>query len=205
LEVPEANEYRLVYDLDLAKLGVDIMYDADHSGAITGPFDRIAYFVELTPKDGKPLFLYVSMDAFSDDLKLVGVPTLVSGAHFQQTVGNMNIWTNKGAGAIGLHGGHIEFWPNNYAQKNAAEVEGASSQIYDFGDEAVAPADGYGSMQVHDVTGRRTLFAINHWRAGTKADIGIGNQGKDHSDWTFSGNAGDYAVKRLRVLVREKE
>jgi sialate O-acetylesterase len=57
-------------------------------------------------------------------------------------------------------------------------------------------------MQVHNHDARQTLFAINHWREGAHADIGIGNQSKDNPDWTFAGNAGNYKVMRLRVLVR---
>ena len=81
----------------------------------------------------------------------------------------------------------------------------ASDQTYDFGDQiADQPADGYGSMQVHNHAAKQTLFAVNHWRGGNGADIGIGNQEKGNPDWTFAGNAGSYQAKRLRVLVRPK-
>ena len=203
MEVPEAADYRLVYDLNLANLGADIHYDVANSAAITAPFDRIAYFVELQRSDGETRFLYVSLDAFTDDLKMIGVPTLASGAHFQQPVARMNIWSNTEVhNGIGLAGGHIEFWPNNYTPANAAAVPGASQQSYDFGDQPVDPADGYGSMQIHNATTEQTLFAINHWRQGERADIGIGNRADKHSDWTFAGNAQSYSAKRLRVLVR---
>ena len=103
----KAEDYRLVYDLDLANLGVDIHYDVDNSAAITAPFDRIAYFVELQRSDGETRFLYVSLDAFTDNLKMIGVPTLASGAHFQQPVARMNTWSNTGVhNGIGLAGGH---------------------------------------------------------------------------------------------------
>ena len=203
MEVPEAADYRLVYDLNLANLGANIHYDVDNSAAITAPFDRIAYFVELQRSDGETRFLYVSLDAFTDDLKMIGVPTLASGAHFQQPVARMNIWSNTGVhNGIGLAGGHIEFWPNNYTPANAAAVPGASQQSYDFGDQPVDPADGYGSMQIHNATAEQTLFAINHWRRGERADIGIGNRAEKNSDWTFAGNAQSYSAKRMRVLVR---
>jgi sialate O-acetylesterase len=203
MEVPEAHQYQLVYDLDLGKLGAEITYDGDRREAIEGPFDRIAYFVELTQDDGHTRYLYVSMDAFTDDLSLIGVPTLASGAHFQQPVANLNIWSNVGV-RTGLQrpGGHIEFWPNNYGQANSAAVTGASASVYDFGDQPVEPADGYGSMQVHNAAAQQTLFAINHWRNGERADLGIGNRGEQNPDWTFAGNAQSYLKKRLRVLVR---
>jgi sialate O-acetylesterase len=203
MEVPEAADYHLVYDLDLANLGADIHYDIDNSAAITSSFDRIAYFVELQRSDGETRFLYVSLDAFTDNLKMIGVPTLASGAHFQQPVTRMNIWSNTGAhNGIGLEEGHIEFWPNNYTPANSSAVPNASQHSYDFGDQPIDPADGYGSMQIHNATTEQTLFAINHWRRGGRADIGIGNRADKHSDWTFAGNAQSYSAKRLRVLVR---
>ena len=203
MEVPEAADYRLVYDLNLANLDADIHYDIDNSAAITAPFDRIAYFVELQRSDGETRFLYVSLDAFTDDLKMIGVPTLASGAHFQQPVARMNIWSNTGVhNGIDLAGGHIEFWPNNYAPTNTADVPNASQHSYDFGDQPIDPTDGYGSMQIHNATTAQTLFALNHWRRGERADIGIGNRAEQNSDWTFAGNAHSYSAKRLRVLVR---
>jgi sialate O-acetylesterase len=71
----------------------------------------------------------------------------------------------------------------------------------DFGDEPAEPADGYGSMQVHNHDARQTLFAINHWREGKSADIGIGNASAGNPDWTFAANAGHYKSKRLRILI----
>ena len=146
------------------------------------------------------------MDAFTDSLDKIGVPTLKSGAQFQQRVNNLNVVSNvKGiVTGTGLRGGNIEFWPGNYGQANSAQVPNASSQAYDFGDEPAAPDDGYGSMQVHNFDASQTLFAINHWREGDKADLGIGNAGTVNPDWTFAANAGSWTAKRLRVLVRAK-
>ena len=82
LKVPEAKDYQLVYDLDLGKLGPDIKYDVDNRSKIQQPFDRIAYFLELQGADRKTQYLYVSMDAFTDALDKIGVPTVKSGARF---------------------------------------------------------------------------------------------------------------------------
>jgi sialate O-acetylesterase len=204
LKVPEAKDYRLVYDLDLSKLGRDIKYDSDQHENIASPFDRVAYFLELQRADGNTEYLYVSMDAFTSDLEKIGVPTLKSGAHFQQNVANMNVYSNaKGiVNGSGLAGGNIEFWPNNYTQANSAHVPNASGDVFDFGDQPTDPADGYGSMQVHNHDAKQTLFALNHWNEGSGADLGIGNQPMKNPDWTFAGNAGTWQAKRLRVLVR---
>lgn len=206
LKVPEAREYKLVYDLDLGKLGSTIAYDVDDHGKIQQAFDRIAYFLELQKFDGDTEYLFVSMDAFTGDLGKIGVPTAASGAHFQQNVANLNVYSNvKGVKAgMGLQGGNIEFWPNNYGPANAANVPNASSEAYDFGDEPIGPGDGYGSMQVHNHTAKQTLLAVNHWSQGKGADLGIGSQSTNNPDWTFAGNAASYPAKRLRVLVRCK-
>ncbi|MBN2507357.1 MAG: 9-O-acetylesterase [Verrucomicrobia bacterium] len=203
IHVPEAKHYQLVYDLDLAKLGNPIAYTTDHHRTLAKRFDRIAYFLELE-RGGDTAFVYVSMDAFTDDPGKIGVPTAASGAHFQCDVANLNVHSNvKGiVTGTGLQGGNIEFWPNNYGADNAAKVPNASSRAYDFGDQPVQPTAGHGSMQVHNHHAKQTLFALNNWQAGPKADLGIGNQPAQQPDWTFAANAASYPAKRLRVLVR---
>ena len=205
MNVPEARDYQLVYDLDLAKLGDPIAYSVDNHGKIKKPFDRIAYFMELKSGDDTK-YVYVSMDAFTDDLGKIGVPTVASGGKFQQDVANLNVYSNVKGLLVGkdMKGGNIEFWPHNYGMDSSAKVPGASAQVFDFGDTPSDPVAGYGSMQVHNYKGKQTLFALNHWQAGAGADLGIGNQPANNPDWTFAQNAGSYATKRLRVLVRCK-
>jgi sialate O-acetylesterase len=206
LKVPEAKDYQVVYDLDLAKLGPDISYNADLREKVKGGFDRVAYFLELQAADGNTDYVYVSMKAFTDSLDKIGIPTVKCGASFRQEVGELNVYSNvKGVTVgTGLKGGSIEFWPNNYGTGNSAKVPNASNEAYDFGDEPAEPADGYGCMQVHNFAARQTLFAVNHWREGKTADLGIGNQPQGSPDWTFAANAERYTSKRLRVLVRGK-
>lgn len=204
MEVPESGDYQLVYDLDLKKLGETISYEADNSDRSDQPFDRIAYFVELQDEKGRTRFLYASMDAFTDEVTKIGVPTFTSEVQFQQAVAHLNVWSNADGivTGTGLEGGNIEFWPQNYAPGNATSVPGASGSVYDSGDQAVERARGYGSMQIHNHDAGQTLFAINHWDTGDKADIGIGNRSESHPDWTFAANAHTYPAGRLRVLVR---
>jgi sialate O-acetylesterase len=203
MNVPEAKDYQVVYDLDLTKLGPSINYEMDNHQNIHRPFDRIAYFIELQDADGNAKDLYVSMNAFTDDPGKISVPAFGSGAHFQQNVADMDVYSNVKGVVTGTHlnGGNIEFWPNNYAPQNSANVPNASSDVFDFGDQPTDPEDGYGSMQVHNHDARQTLFAINHWREGAHADVGIGNQPTNNPDWTFAGNAGSYSAMRLVVLV----
>jgi len=203
--LPIAKEYALVYDLDLSKLSQDIQYDVDNSRAVKA-FDRVGYLVELTTASGEEKKIFVSMNAFTDDVKKIGIPTTASQAKFQRPVAAMDVFTNVSGITSGtsLETGNLEFWPDNYGMANAANVPGASSTLYDFGDETAPPANGYGSMQVHNIAAGQTLFAINHWVVGAGADIGIGNGPDSTRDWTFTGNAGTYSAKRLRVFVRAK-
>src|SRR5262249_27672940 len=145
MNVPEARNYELVYDLDLSKLAHDIKYDEDNHARLTGrAFDRIAYCMELTGADGKAQFVYVSMNAFTDDLSKIGVPTPESGAHFQQSVAAMNVYSSVKSIVSGtnLVGGNLEFWPNNYGPANSKGVPNASGDTFDFGDVPTDPLDG---------------------------------------------------------------
>ncbi len=204
--VPEAKDYSLVYDLDLTRLGASIHYDTDKHEEIREPFDRIAYSLELQDKNLRTRYLFVSMDAFTADLSKIGVPTIASGATFQQNVSNLNVVSNV-MGIVngnGLGSGNIEFWPNNYRQANSANVPGATAERYDGGDQPIEGPDGYGSMQVHHQGSGQTLFAINHWRDGINADVGIGNQSTGEPDWTFAKNASSYRAMRIWVFVRTR-
>jgi len=203
MNVPESKDYQLVYDLDLAKLGAVIKYDVDNHQNLHRPFDRIAYCLELRDANLNTRDLYVSMAAFTDDAGKIGVPVFGSGGHFQQNVADLDVYSDVKGIVTGTHlsGGNLEFWPNNYGPQNSANVPNASSDAFDFGDQPADPEDGYGSMQVHNHDAKQTLFAINHWREGAHADIGIGNQPVNNPDWTFAGNAAGYSVMRLRVFV----
>jgi hypothetical protein len=203
---PESKNYQLVYDLNLARLGQSITYTVDNCASIKQAFDRIAYFLELQKKSGETEYIYISMDAFTDDPKKIGIPTVESGARFQQKVTNMNVIVNANGitGGNALDSGNIEFWPNNYGPNNSANIPNAAQDKFDFGDGMGAPDQGYGSMQIHNHAARQTLFAINHWGVGESADIGIGNSPAGNPDWTFVGNGGSYRTKRLRILVHLK-
>ena len=196
----------LVYDLDLSRVNKPVKYDADHRSEVTRTFDRIAYLLELQRGTAPGQFVFVSMDAFTDDVNKIGIPDVATGARFQMKVTSMNVHSNVEALAagVGLDGGNIEFWPNNYGPANGANIPGASGTAFDFGDQIGDPVDGYGCMQVHNYKAAQTIFALNHWRDGGNADLGIGNSPAGNPDWTFTRSAGSYSFKRLRVLVRPK-
>lgn len=202
MNVDEAKDYQLVYDLDLAKLGAEIPYDVDNRARVLGPIDRVAYFLELQKEGQETQWVYVSMDAFTTDLSKIGIPTVASKAMFQTLVSHLTVLSNVPGIVTGTDlKGNLEFWPHNYGPPNSANVPNASGALWDFGDQPSAPEDGYGSMQVGNYEAKQTIFAINQWKAGANADLGIGNSEGQTRDWTFAHNASQYVVKRLRVLV----
>lgn len=208
LKVPESQEYQLLYAYDLTRQEQIPTPVEDRRAQIGGSVDRVAYFLELR-QDGQPVkWVFVSMDAFTSDLAKLGVPTAASEAKFQIAVQNMNVLSSESSVTSGNRlTGNIEFWPHNYGPANAAGVANASNEVWDFGDEIVAQEDGYGSMQVHNTAAKQTVFAFNNWKGGPGADIGIGNSNPESNsqrtlDWTFNGNAHQYSVRQLKVLVR---
>jgi lysophospholipase L1-like esterase len=203
--VPESAGYTLVYSLEIPtspNYSVQApAYTLDHHRAV-GPFTRVAYYLELQ-KPGEDLeYAWVSMNAFTADPAKIGVPTLHTGAIFQQAVTNLNLVTNVAGLSPGSGlAGHLEFWPTNYSAPNAAGVPGASGSAYDFGDSRTLTGS-YGSMQVHLPAAARTVFAFNRWGGtGGTADLGLGNRAATDTDWTFAQNAGQYSVRSLQVLV----
>ena len=62
--VPDADEYQLVYDIDLSKLDGNVQYAIDNSQSV-GKFNRVAYLLELSSKDFGEQAVFVSANAFT--------------------------------------------------------------------------------------------------------------------------------------------
>ena len=204
--VAEAADYTLVYSLaipDVADYSSSITYDVDQRRQVDR-FSRVAYYLELQTKDGPLNYLWVAMDAFTTNVDQIGVPTVGSGATFQQPVANMTVLSSVPAIVAGtnLAGGSLEFWPTDYEPLNSAGVPSASDGVYDWGDHPIPGK--YGSMQAHNAEVGQVLFAFNDWGGnGAVADLGIGNDPTGlNPDWTTAGNASRYAVKTLQVYVK---
>lgn len=207
--IPEAAGYHPLYVLDIAEKpnyhNEPVPYVVDRSKDFGGmAVERIAYCLELQ-KDGQPLqYVFVSMDAFTQNLAQMGVPTAQSEAFFQQNVTGMTIAANVPGVPTGmnLNGGNIEFWPSNYGPQNQANVPNASASAFDFGDGGgKAKEKGYGCLQIHNYEKKCTLIAFNRWGGGT-CELGLGNSPQGNLDWTFTSNAGQYSLRRLTVLVQ---
>ncbi|MGI9427737.1 MAG: sialate O-acetylesterase [Bythopirellula sp.] len=205
-----ADGYELVYTLPIEdragySFAGSVPYSVDNTATTTGPFDRIAYYLELD--DGSGLeYAYASMDAFTSDINQVGLPTDGTGAFFQRNVASLNVFSNASGVTTGteLTTGNIEFWPRNYGTDNSAGVPGADSGSFDHGD---TPSSGgnYGSFQIHNHGVGESIISYNQWGGFdplADGDLGIGNSPFGNQDWTFRGNADDYPVKNLQILVR---
>ncbi|MBN2375026.1 MAG: hypothetical protein JXD22_01395 [Sedimentisphaerales bacterium] len=206
--VEQAKEYELVFSFDIGNsetTKTSAAYRVDRAGEI-GKFDRVGYFLALKKPNEAIKYVWVSMDAFTKKAPELGIPAASVNVMFRQWVEQMEVVTNVEGVKTGKGlKGYIEFWPNNYSAQNSAGIDGASNDVYDFGDTPGDPRQGYGSMQVHNPEAGQTVFATNNWAAGPKADVGIGNSPEGHSDYTFQANAGQYELKRLMVLVRPKK
>ncbi len=208
--VPESTEYTLAASLEIPSLalwgGAALPYTGDIRPQI-GEFDRVAYYLELENGAGDFEYLWVSMPSYTTDSMKLGVPTVASGAVFQQAVSEMNVFTNKPGVPTGTGiAGNLEFWPTNYSALNSG-VAGASDTLYDAGD-TMTPGT-YGSMQIHATESLTTLLAFNNWGAATgtpgDVDLGIGNAPSPLNggqDWTFQRNGATYTARSLQVLVR---
>jgi hypothetical protein len=203
-----AAGYELLYSLDIPTTGnfnAGNPYTVDNSAG-GGSFSRVAYYLELQVGAGPVEYVWAAMDAFTANKAQLGVPTVGSGAFFQQTVNNLDVISNA-AGVVngtGLSTGNIEFWPSNYNASNVATIPNASETLWDFGDGGANTGAGYGSMQIHnhDVAAAQTLFAMNRFGVdGNPLCLGIGNRPTDQPDWTFADNAATYSRRVLHVMV----
>ena len=207
--VPEAKQYRKVYrfDIPMANFKADVedpVYAIDVHANVKA-FSRIAYYVELRDSNDALSYLWVSMDAFTDDASKIALPTAKSGAVFQQYVTNMKVWSNVSTVTPGAkERGNIEFWPSNYGGAPRLGVPGATG-AFDVDDTRDANGN-FGCMQIHDTAALLPLFCYNNWGGkGGNCNLGIGpNTGGGNIDWTQVGSGQDWPNQRiLEVYVLE--
>ena len=167
------------------------------------PFSRITYLVTAKKLDGSFQWLAISMDAYTKNAKLTGVPLADSKIVFQTYVNNISIEGNvpEFAGKK-IAKGNIEFWASAYGAKNVKNIPGASNGVYDFGDEC-ASRGRYGSMQIHDFAAKTTIFAYNRFDS-SNPDFGFGNSTEKTRDWTFSGTGKNYSDIQIVTFLSNK-
>ena len=206
--VPKLKDYTLLYRLTPGASVIAnnaCVYDVDNSAKWIGVIKRVAYYMELVKKDGSSDYIALEMDAFTQDVKLLGLPTVKSGAFHQIMVNNVNVYSNvKGVETGSFDECNAELWGTNYGTENSAGIFGASDKKYDFGDAPQGKDPGYGSFQFHNYKLHQTLLAFNAWSNAATSDVGIGNNPAEegHSDWTFAKNAGDYARVNLLIFAK---
>ena len=210
--VPEASDYELICSLSVSNTVAYSTYGCPYSAdeslyAKPFPFDRVAYFMELSANGTATNWVYVSLDAFTADLSKIGVPTAPRAAAFKSYVTNMNVYASAGAGVTtgtGITTGLIEFWPSNYGPTRNFGLANASDTAYDFDDSGYSTSAGHGSMQIHNHAAAQTIFAFNQYGSNWRTPaLGIGNRASaTDPDWTAAANAASYAVKNIYVLAR---
>ena len=211
--VPEASGYQVAYELAIplnaAFQGAStIPYNLDHSTtAAPGGFDRVAYYLELTSASGTS-WAYASMDAFTGSIVETGLPHDVENPiSHQRSVSNLTVQSNVGGVETGTFDrGQIEMWHHTYTAANAASVFAASNTTNDWGDTIGGTASGYGSFQIHNPFAKQVVMAYNRWATAGAVDddVGIGNSGGTHPDWTQTANSASYTQRKLVILVRPR-
>jgi autotransporter-associated beta strand protein len=219
--VAEAAHFQLAYSMDIPNAPSypsSVAYTVDNHASL-GAYGRVAYYMELQSTNAGPLqnvlqYVWVSMNPFTTNINKIGIPTVASGAVFQQPVTNMNVASSMPSitSGTGLNGGNLQFWPYGYSID-------ATTGVYDW-NNVNSGSGNYGSMKIANTNASQMLLSFNRWGGtGGNADLGIGNnrlynhafdQNDAHvnaltainPDWTFLTNAANYSVKTLQVFIQ---
>jgi len=203
--VPEAKNFGVLYQVNIPSsanyASTTVSYAVDNSGKKGLKFNRIAYLYQLDNN-----WVWVSMDTLTTNLTKLGIPNVNNNnVVWQQTVKNMNVYTNVSGvtTGTGITTGNVEMWTDCYATSDGLSGIGGDNNTYDYNDTRSGGNNCYGSFQVHNYGAKQTIFAWNRFTGGGANDVGIGNQsgGSGHPDWTFEQNAGSYTNRTLYILV----
>ncbi|OQB87095.1 MAG: Alpha-agarase precursor [Planctomycetes bacterium ADurb.Bin126] len=198
----ELSRMQLLYAVDDGLFDFNDAYTVDNSASIaTGSFARVGYYVELGSN-----WVWVSMDTFSTNPTMLGVPKAGTGIVENGTlVGNLHVETNTGSPVTAgtYANGIIEFWASNY-NANGGSLYGSNDSKYDWKDSGGTTGGGHGSFQVFTLndtlTSGNTVFGIT-----ANGGSGIGDQVPEGSngsrDWTFGPNTGTYGTRNLEIWV----
>jgi len=200
------RQEQLLYAVDDGKFDFNDKYTKDNSAEISpGSFARVGYFIELGDD-----WVWVSMDRFQTDPKLLGVPkadtnivetgTVVSNLVIDSSRADLKALNRPGLTGI------IEFWASGNGANGGGKF-GSNDERYDWKDSKGTTKRGRGSFQVFAFTDDKqtaaiTLFGITLW-----GGAGIGDQGGDTAnakkspDWTHGPKTGTYKKRNLEIYV----
>jgi len=208
--VEELTDYVPLYEVNVPRTaywqgGRGVPYSVDRSAQLNGQvgtayLDRVAYCLETVSSGGAAEWAYASFDAFTNNPRLLGVPTTTVA----RKVTGLTTWGSRVSHVERAAGGYIEFWPGTYRTGVSPQAPSGRGDVYDFSDSPVGNGTGYGSMQVHNTAARQTVLALNGWSygRGRVPDVGTGNQTTGHPDWTFSQSRQSLSSAKLRVFVK---
>lgn len=195
---PGTKEWSLIYQFTNFRDIAAFSYDVNNSLSAT-PFSRILYQMKYDQYS-----VWCELDDFSSgDATKIGLPT---NFVWEVNTTNMYVWVNNpstgfpGANQSTIYNrgpvnARINFWPSDYGTQNAT---------YDHDDDGYNTSNGYGSMQIFDVSAAtpECIFAWNAWGLTNGGDCGIGNRNTSHPDWTFAYNANTIQSKLCRIWVK---
>ena len=201
----DANNNYVYYGRD----GADYRTDESRFG-LDRKFVRIAYSLELKTRGVDDYqWAWAAMDAFTDDLSKIGVPSITRRNQFQTFVNNLSVRAG-GAATIATGDwemGNIEFTPDNYGSENILNVPNATDGAFDWGDRLYGSPDnaGHGCMQIHNCLASDMVIGITKLN-GQVPGVLIGMlrnpDGSIADDGTWTYNAGNYETRELRIFVK---
>ncbi len=204
----KADGYELVYAFDMTGARdrlTTVPYAVDNSAGYGKSFDRVGYFFRLVDKNGAEQWAWTSMDPWTQNPDLIGVPNTAARSKNSFKVRNLEVASNVAGVQTGMFvdGGIVEFWKEGYGLADSLGV-GADSSAYDFCD--TRSSGDYGTMQVNNYAAKQTVWAFNRWLQGNAPGVGIGNrEGATHLDWTEYSNAHTFRTRELYVVVRPSQ
>ena len=209
----ESGQWNVLYELTNPQRDTsgNLIFTQDNAAALANKsHSRIAYYMQNRMGNGVMYYIYVSMDAYSTTLTDYKIPDNNNAFANQRNVTNLVVYSNHPqVGNYTAPNGRLEIWPYNYS--TATMYGDGSGTTHDYDDTYNIVTDGHGSVQVHDITNKKTLLAWNLHRNGASNTpaIGIGNNdatnihytttGGPHPDWTSAAN-GAYEWK-FQVLI----
>lgn len=171
------------------------------SNSVNKDFGRVAIKVQIGSA-----WVWASFDAWTTDASRYLVPTIKSGVVNQRYIDNLVVHKSpslKTLTSTTAAKGNVEMWATNYGTRNVKKIPNGSDGNYDLGDER-AGGGNHGCFQVHDYLGKQTVFAVNHFLAKDRHDVGLGTQGPvkgSHPDWTFAQNSGRYKARKEAITI----